>query len=152
MIKDSLSTTLHVSLHTFVYICYCLLEEIGLLICIKGDSKYFGYKVLQVNLSTIEKENSLFLTTTNMISNSSWPKSVMDTDKSLGFCFQFTWTGSFQKSVQTCKDHVVLFFKLRVSLMFSGWAHLCKMQNLVCPAVSHAVVKCAEARDKYDCK
>lgn len=52
-------------------ICYCLLEEIGLLICIKGDSKYFGYKVLQVNLSTTEKENLLFLTTTNMISNSS---------------------------------------------------------------------------------
>lgn len=90
MIKDSLSTTLHVSLHTFVYICYCLLEEIDLLICIKGDSNYFGYKVLQVNLSTTEKENSLFLTTTNMISNSSWPKSVMDTHKSLGFSFQFT--------------------------------------------------------------
>ncbi|XP_067053243.1 uncharacterized protein [Acropora muricata] len=34
---------------------------------------------------------------------------------------------------------------------FGGWAHLCKMKNLVCPAVSHAVVKCAEARDKYDC-
>lgn len=48
VIKDSLSTTLHVSLHTFVCICYCLLEEIGLLICIKGGSKYFGYTVIHV--------------------------------------------------------------------------------------------------------
>jgi len=32
-----------------------------------------------------------------------------------------------------------------------GWAHLCQMRNLVCPSVSRAVVKCAEARDKYDC-
>lgn len=77
---------------------------------------------------------------------------VSPTHKGLRFSLQFTWIESFQKSVQTCKALVVLFFKLRVLLMFSGWAHLCKMQNLVCPAVSHAVVKCAEARDKYDCK
>lgn len=33
-----------------------------------------------------------------------------------------------------------------------GWAHLCQMRNLVCPKVSRAVVKCAEARDRFDCK
>ena len=151
MIKDSLSTTLHVSLHTFVYLLLFSWRN-WLPHLHQGWLKLLWYKVLQVNLSTAEKENSLFLITTNMISNSSWPKSVTDTHKGLRFSFQFTWIESFQKSVQTCKDLVVLFFKLRVSLMFSGWAHLCKMQNLVCPAVSHAVVKCAEARDKYDCK
>ena len=34
----------------------------------------------------------------------------------------------------------------------SGWAHLCQVRNLVCPKVSRAVIKCAEARDRFDCK
>lgn len=59
------------------------------------------------------------------------------------------YTSSCQ-NVSDCKGAPSRNYTLQDDYL-GGWAHLCQMRNLICPAVSHAVVKCAEARDKFDC-
>ena len=87
---------------------HCLHLCVSVIVYLKKLACSFASRVAQstldtqlymFNLSTIEKENSLFLTTTNKISNSSWPSRVSQTHikACVFFFFQFIEIKSFQK-------------------------------------------------------